>query len=69
MTEESKQTQESRRRFLRTVVAGGGAAAVAAVGVAPQAQAVDQPETAAETGAQGYHETQHIRDYYARAAF
>lgn len=71
MTEKKlNQTQETRRHFLRTVMAGGGAAAaVATVGVTSQAQAQALPEAAVEAESQGYHETQHIRDYYARAAF
>ncbi|MFO1314040.1 MAG: formate dehydrogenase [Burkholderiales bacterium] len=53
-----------RRRFLLALGAGGaGAAAVATQSLAaPAADAVAQ---AAPEAAQGYRETEHVRDYYA----
>jgi len=58
----------SRRSFIREVVAAGsGLAAVAALG---SAHADTQAEANAAQGSEsrGYHETQHIRDYYRTAA-
>lgn len=61
--------RESRRTFLKSMaLTGGGVAVAASVGQAVAAQeegatTLDQPAPT------GYHETQHIRDYYARAQF
>ncbi|MDX1653769.1 MAG: twin-arginine translocation signal domain-containing protein [Candidatus Competibacteraceae bacterium] len=59
-----KQTTTTRRGFLQgTLTVGGATLMGAAVG---QAQAaVPQPQE--QPGKQGYHETQHIRDYYSTA--
>ena len=58
----------ARRKFLRTTLAAGAGAAVA--GVAADALAAETiPDAQAKAEAQqGYHETQHIRDYYRTAA-
>jgi nitrous oxide reductase len=60
---------QSRRRFLKTIAAAGGAAV--AVAGAGSAVAAPQEAVAAEApeGKLGYHETQHIKDYYTRADF
>ncbi len=59
---------ESRRKFMKSMaLTGGGVAVVAGMGQAVAAPAeVEAPEQASPTG---YHETQHIRDYYAKAQF
>ena len=53
-----------RRRFLFALGAGSAATAAAATQAiaAPVAQA---PAAETPSGRQGYHETDHIRDYYA----
>lgn len=53
-----------RRRFLLALGAGSAGAAAAAAPLA--AQAVDSAASAPDT-AQGYRETEHVRDYYASA--
>lgn len=61
--------RESRRKFVKSMALTGGGVAVAATlspALASEAehegpQAADEPH--------GYHETQHIRDYYAKAQF
>jgi hypothetical protein len=57
-------TDLSRRRFLLAVGAGGAAAAAAQPLAAPVA---DPAANAAADTAQGYRETEHVRDYYASA--
>ena len=56
-----------RRSFLKGVVAGGGAAALATF-FASRLMAADTHGTAARKSevmaSRGYHETDHIRDYY-----
>ena len=53
-----------RRRFLLALGAGGASAA--AVAAQPLAAPVaDVAGTAAPDAAQGYRETEHVRDYYA----
>lgn len=61
--------QQSRRRFLKTFVAAtGGAVAVGAAGkVMATPEEGMEPEHAPEK--HGYSETQHVKDYYARARF
>ena len=55
-----------RRLFLKGAAAAGGAAALTAASatglVEPAAEAA--PATADKPASKGYHETQHIRDYY-----
>jgi len=54
-------TDVKRRRFLFALGAGSAGAAVAAVPVANAVEAVNAPASESK----GYHETEHIRDYYA----
>lgn len=63
-TQPAQATNLKRRRFLFTLGAGGaGAAAVVAQPlVAPLGEAAAK---VAPEASQGYHETDHIRDYYA----
>ena len=59
-----KSTDLKRRRFLFALGAGGAGAAVAAT--QPLVTAAADPAAALATdSAKGYHETEHIRDYYA----
>ena len=59
--------QASRRSFLKSVaLAGGGIAVAAKVG---PAEATVEAEAQPAPAQEGYHETPHIRDYYARAQF
>jgi nitrous oxide reductase len=59
---------ESRRKFMKSMaLTGGGVAVAATVGQASAAPL--EAEAPAEAAATGYHETQHIRDYYTKAQF
>ena len=59
-----------RRMFLKGAAVAGGAAALTAVSAtglvepAPNASPEAAPDTADKTASKGYHETQHIKDYY-----
>jgi nitrous oxide reductase len=58
-----------RREFLKQMALGGGAMAVAAVsGGALAAEETDVPTPAKPAARKGYHETDHIREYYRTAA-
>jgi len=58
----------NRRIFLKGAAAAGGAAALTAVSAANLADADTTAATAAAAAdnkpSKGYHETQHIKDYY-----
>lgn len=60
---------EARRRFLKSmaVTGGGVVAAVATMGQSAAAAEVEAQPAGAQP--EGYHVTQHIRDYYAKAQF
>ena len=61
---EQKKPDQSRRQLLKNIGLTVAAGAVAA-GTTTVAQAsVDKPEDKKESKTTGYHETQHIRDYY-----
>ena len=61
---------ESRRKFMKSVALTGGGVAVAAVSMGNASAAVPEPEDGAQVDKPtGYHETEHIRDYYAKAQF
>ena len=66
----SKSLRRGRRQFLKGVAVTGGGAVLA--GVAGGAQATVQPEAQqgeAKAKSQGYRETAHVREYYAKARF
>lgn len=64
MSEQSK-PNESRRQLLKNIGLGMAASAVAAGTTTAAHAAVDkQDDSKKETQTTGYHETQHIRDYY-----
>lgn len=59
---------ESRRKFMKSMaLTGGGVAVAATMGQATAAPMDAEPPAEATTT--GYHETQHIRDYYTKAQF
>ncbi len=68
MDKRDENGRESRRKFLKSMaLTGGGVAAAAAMGQALATDEAEAPQAAPEPT--GYHVTQHIRDYYARAQF
>ncbi|HRQ56338.1 MAG TPA: twin-arginine translocation signal domain-containing protein [Azoarcus taiwanensis] len=68
MDKRDENGQPSRRQFLKSMaLTGGGVAVAVATGQATAAPEVEMQQTAEQP--HGYHETQHIRDYYARAQF
>lgn len=63
------QAPTGRREFLKQIAVGSGAVAVAAV--SGSALAAVEPEAVAPelpAARKGYHETDHIREYYRTAA-
>lgn len=64
MRQDDGTVRTERRRFLGMATAGAAGAAAAVVGL-PEAKA-DVP---AAPKAQGYHETPHVKTYYASARF
>lgn len=68
MDKRGEHGQPARRQFLKSMALTGGGVVVAATmsqaTAAPEAEVLQAPEPR-----EGYHETQHIRDYYARAQF
>ncbi|MCP1673609.1 nitrous oxide reductase [Natronocella acetinitrilica] len=69
MKKQDKTGLEARRTFLKTMAATGGAVAVTAGLGTAAAAAPEDTSTEVTDEVRGYHETQHIRDYYARADF
>ncbi len=67
MKEQDRTGGESRRTFLKTMAATGGAVAVTAGMGTTVASAREETSSEVASEKRGYHETQHIRDYYARA--
>lgn len=63
MSEQNK-PNESRRQLLKNIGLSVAAGAVAAGTTTVANAAVAKPENKQETQTTGYHETQHIRDYY-----
>ena len=74
MSDKHQPIEPNRRAFLRTVALGGGAAGVlAGVGVsfaaAPGRGASAPVAEATAPASRGYHLSDHIRQYYRKAAF
>jgi hypothetical protein len=66
--DEHKVNPESRRDFLKTMMVTGGAVAVLGAGQAMGAEPAEQAEVQPEEKQTGYHVTEHIRNYYAKAS-
>lgn len=69
MKQKDDEGREARRIFLKSVALTGGGVAVAAAAGKASAAEVEAAPALDEHAPDGYHETQHIRDYYARAQF
>jgi hypothetical protein len=68
--QKSKQADLARRGFLRKAGGAGALASLAAVAGQAPAQAAPLPQAAPEPAkAAGYHETEHIRQYYRTARY
>lgn len=68
MKHEDNANRVSRRKFMKSMALTGGGVAVAVT--AGQVVAADpQSEEPAADKQVGYHETEHIRNYYAKAGF
>ena len=66
----SKSLRTGRRKFLKGVAVGGGGAVLA--GMAAGSHAALEPQEKqdqAKQKSQGYRETAHVREYYAKARF
>jgi len=68
MDKRDEHGQPARRQFLKSMALTGGGVVVAATMSQAAAAPAVEVQQARETD-EGYHETQHIRDYYARAQF
>lgn len=65
-----KPIAEDRRKFLKLAAVTGGAVAVGGVVQASLAEPEEEKSAAEdETSTKGYHETDHIREYYEKARF
>ena len=62
--QQDKTTKIGRREFFRTALLATGAAAIAATGRATAAPPARAPATAPKPDSQGYHVTEHVREYY-----
>lgn len=70
MDNDSKAVDKKRRGFLRAAGGAGALGALAAVASdAPAAPAAVAPKPAADAQPVGYHETEHIRQYYRTAKY
>ncbi len=72
MSEKMKTPKSDRRVFLKGVAVAGGATAVAVAGgsaVADVSGGKPEASKAKAEGSKGYHETDHIREYYRLAQF
>jgi O-acetyl-ADP-ribose deacetylase (regulator of RNase III) len=68
--QKSRQANLARRGFLRAAGGAGALASLAAVAGAAPAQALPVQEAApAPAKSVGYHETEHIRQYYRTARY
>ncbi len=61
---EQKKLNESRRQLLKNIGVTAAAGAIAAGTTTAVQAAAKSEEKKEETKTKGYHETQHIRDYY-----
>jgi len=70
MNQQKQSEKLSRRRFLKSAAVAGGAVGAATLGSQVPAD-VEEPTPAEKTAppSKGYHETAHIREYYAKARF
>ena len=59
----------SRRGFLKGAAVVSGAAAASALSTGAAAEVTPKTEAAQPEKSKGYHETAHIREYYAKARF
>jgi len=68
MNKEQTHFTADRRTFLKGLAVAGGSAALTAVSatgrVDPAKEIATAADTAGKTASKGYHETQHIKDYY-----
>ena len=68
MIKEKTRFTADRRMFLKGAAAAGGAAALTAASAAGLVDADTEkkpaPDVVDKTASKGYHETQHIKDYY-----
>lgn len=65
-----KAVDATRRSFLRAAGGAGALGALAVVaGEAPAAEVAALPQSAAAATQAGYHETEHIRQYYRTARY
>jgi hypothetical protein len=68
--DKTKAVDRARRGFLRAAGGAGALGALAAAGQAPAAAPAVVPEPAADPAKPaGYHETEHIRQYYRTARY
>jgi hypothetical protein len=67
--EKTKSVDPARRGFLRAAGGAGALGALAAVAGAPAAQVAAMPQAAEPARQAGYHETEHIRQYYRSARY
>ena len=69
MGKQQDKMNTGRREFFRTALVATGAAAIAAAGRATAAPPTSEPDAAVpKTDSQGYHVTDHIREYYRVAS-
>ena len=66
----SKSLRTGRRQFLKGVAVSGGGAVLAGMATGSQAEPDTQEKQGeAKLKPQGYRETAHVREYYAKARF
>ena len=66
----SKSLRTGRRQFLKGVAVTGGGAVLAGIASSSQAELEPQEkQSEAKLKPQGYRETAHVREYYAKARF
>lgn len=66
----SKSLRTGRRQFLKGAVVTGGGAVLAGMAASSQAaQESQEKQVESKPESQGYRETAHVREYYAKARF